>query len=100
MQPLEFHPILKRIRWGGRRLGTVLGKPIGDASDYAESWEIADCGNDQTTVAEGPFEGWTLSRLVAAEGAALFGRNRGPAHFPLLIKFSIATTVFRSRCTE
>jgi mannose-6-phosphate isomerase len=87
MQPLEFHPILKRIRWGGRRLGTVLGKPIGDASDYAESWEIADCGNDQTTVAEGPFEGWTLSRLVAAEGAALFGRNRGPAHFPLLIKF-------------
>ncbi|HUE16983.1 MAG TPA: type I phosphomannose isomerase catalytic subunit [Planctomycetaceae bacterium] len=87
MQPLQFHPVLKRIRWGGRRLGTVLGKPIGDASDYAESWEIADCGDDQSTVAEGPFNGWTLARLVAAEGTALFGRDRGPAHFPLLIKF-------------
>jgi mannose-6-phosphate isomerase len=87
MLPLQFHPVLKRIRWGGRRLGTVLGQPIGDANDYAESWEIADCGADQSTVAEGPFEGWTLSRLVAAEPAALFGSDRGPSHFPLLIKF-------------
>jgi mannose-6-phosphate isomerase len=87
MLPLQFHPVLKRIRWGGRRLGTVLGKPIGDANDYAESWEIADCGADQSTVAEGPFEGWTLSRLVAAEPTALFGSDRGPSHFPLLIKF-------------
>jgi mannose-6-phosphate isomerase len=87
MLPLQFHPVLKRIRWGGRRLGTVLGKPIGDAHDYAESWEIADCGADQSTVAEGPFEGWTLSRLVTAEPTALFGSDRGPSHFPLLIKF-------------
>jgi mannose-6-phosphate isomerase len=87
MQPLQFHPLLKQIRWGGRRLGTVLGKPIGDASDYAESWEIADCGADQSTVANGPFGGWTLARLVAEEGTALFGRPGGPAHFPLLIKF-------------
>jgi mannose-6-phosphate isomerase len=87
MLPLQFHPVLKRIRWGGRRLGTVLGKPIGDADDYAESWEIADCGADQSTVAEGPFEGSTLSHLVAAEPAALFGSDRGPSHFPLLIKF-------------
>jgi len=87
MQPLQFHPILKRIRWGGRRLGTVLGKPIGDANDYAESWEIADCGDDQSTVAGGPFDGWTLERLVTAEGAALFGREPRPEHFPLLIKF-------------
>lgn len=87
MQPLQLHPILKRIRWGGRRLGTVLGKPIGEASDYAESWEIADCGRDQSTVADGPFEGWTLARLVASQGTELFGPDRLAAHFPLLIKF-------------
>jgi mannose-6-phosphate isomerase len=87
MQPLQFQPILKQIRWGGRRLGTVLGKPIGDASDYAESWEIADCGADQTTVTAGPFRGWSLARLVSQEGAALFGRDRRREHFPLLIKF-------------
>src|SRR5277367_2651575 len=49
MQPLQFRPILKRMRWGGRRLGTLLGKRLGDGADYAESWEIADCGSDQTT---------------------------------------------------
>ena len=42
LYPLRFTPILRRLIWGGRRLGTVLHKPIGDASDYAESWEISD----------------------------------------------------------
>ncbi len=87
MLPLQFHPVLKCIRWGGRRLGTVLGKPIGDANDYAESWEIADCGVDQSTVAEGPFEGWTLSRLVAAEPTALRERSR-PVAFSALDQVS------------
>jgi mannose-6-phosphate isomerase len=87
MQPLQFHPILKRIRWGGRRLGTVLHKPIGEATDYAESWEIADCGADQSIVTEGPLAGSTLAQLVATEGKALFGRADAPPHFPLLIKF-------------
>jgi mannose-6-phosphate isomerase len=87
MQPLQFQPIVKEIRWGGRRLGTVLGKSIGDANDYAESWEIADCGDDQTRVADGPFRDWTLAQLVAQQGAALFGRAPKREHFPLLIKF-------------
>jgi mannose-6-phosphate isomerase len=84
---LIFEPILKRIRWGGRRLGTVLGKPLGPENDYAESWELADYGDDQSVVAEGPFCGWTLSRLVAEEGPALLGRDRGLSQFPLLVKF-------------
>jgi mannose-6-phosphate isomerase len=87
MEPLQFHPVLKRIRWGGRRLGTVLGKPIGDGDDYAESWEIADCGGDQTIVAEGCFAGRSLAQLVEAEGSTLFGEGHRPPHFPLLIKF-------------
>lgn len=87
MEPLQFLPLLKRIRWGGRRLGTVLGKPIGDASDYAESWEIADCGDDQSVVADGPLAGQTLGQLVKSDAAALFGIGRRPQHFPLLIKY-------------
>jgi mannose-6-phosphate isomerase len=87
MEPLQFHPVLKRIRWGGRRLGTVLGKPIGDGDDYAESWEIADCGADQTLVAEGRFAGRSLAQLVEAEGPSLFGKGHRSPHFPLLIKF-------------
>jgi mannose-6-phosphate isomerase len=87
MDPLQFRPILKRLRWGGRRLGTLLGKPIGDEGDYAESWEIADCGDDQTTVVGGLYQGWTLHRLVETHGLALLGLQSTADHFPLLIKF-------------
>ncbi len=87
MQPLKFRPILKRMRWGGRRLGTLLGKPLGDGADYAESWEIADCGSDQTTVVGGPYQGWTLRQLVETHGTALLGLQSTADHFPLLVKF-------------
>ncbi|MGH7201883.1 MAG: type I phosphomannose isomerase catalytic subunit [Planctomycetaceae bacterium] len=87
MPLLEFDPILKRIRWGGRRLGRVLGKPIGEEPDYAESWEIADHGDDQSVVRSGPWQGWTLSRLVTEQGRELLGRHAGREQFPLLIKF-------------
>lgn len=91
MPPLHFLPLLKRIRWGGRRLGTVLGKPIGPEADYAESWEIADHGADQSLVANGPLAGRTLQELVARYNAELFGRHAGLRQFPLLIKFLDAT---------
>jgi mannose-6-phosphate isomerase len=87
MQPLQFRPILKRMRWGGRRLGTLLGKSLGDGHDYAESWELADCGSDQTTVVGGPYHGWSLRRLVETHGTALLGLNATAEHFPLLVKF-------------
>ena len=91
MPPLEFHPILKRARWGGRRLGRTLGKPIGPESDYAESWELSDCGKDQSLVAGGPYDGWPLERLVRAKGPALLGQHDGLPRFPLLVKFLDAT---------
>ncbi len=89
MPPLKLHPILKRIRWGGRRLGTALGKPLGPETDYAESWEIADHGDDQSVVSCGLYAGATLNHLVRTQAAELFGTDAGrfPAQFPLLIKF-------------
>jgi mannose-6-phosphate isomerase len=87
VQPLIFPPILKRIRWGGRRLGTLLGKPIGPEPDYAESWEVVDHGEDQSTLAEGPFAGWTLHQIVKEQNEELFGKHAGLSQFPLLVKF-------------
>jgi mannose-6-phosphate isomerase len=91
MGPLKFLPLLKRIRWGGRRLGEVLGKPIGIEADYAESWEIADHGADQSLVAAGAssaeFAGWSLHDLVRNRATELLGRHAGESQFPLLIKF-------------
>lgn len=87
MRPLRFSPILKHIRWGGTRLGTQLGKSIGNARDCAESWELCDHGNDQSVVISGEFQGWTLSRLIREHGHDVLGRHAGVAQFPLLIKF-------------
>jgi mannose-6-phosphate isomerase len=91
MKPLEFQPILKRIRWGGIRLGTLLNKPIGEGTDYAESWEIADHGDDQSLVVQGDYKAWPLERLVAEQGTELFGIHAPRKQFPLLVKFLDAT---------
>ena len=50
--PLIFDPIIQQILWGGRRLGTLLGKSIGPGNDYAESWEIADHANGRSIVCQ------------------------------------------------
>jgi mannose-6-phosphate isomerase len=87
-QPLRFEPILRRLIWGGRRLGTVLGKPIGEAADYAESWEISDYKDAVSVVCEGPLAGTTLRELVRSQPEALMGRQlANRRQFPLLVKF-------------
>jgi mannose-6-phosphate isomerase len=86
--PLRFEPILKRLIWGGRRLGTLLGKPIGEGHDYAESWELADHRDDVSVVAAGPLAGRTLRELIAERPASLLGgAHAGRSQFPLLVKF-------------
>jgi mannose-6-phosphate isomerase len=87
LYPLKFKPLLKRYLWGGRRLGEVLGKPLGEGSDYAESWEVADHGADQSVVANGPLAGSSLSRLVHERGHELLGRHAPLPRFPLLFKY-------------
>lgn len=93
MSPLVFDPLFKRIRWGGRRLGSVLHKPIGPEADYAESWEIADHGSDQSVVRGGDFAGQTLAQLVERQNLPLLGRHTGREQFPLLVKFLDASDV-------
>lgn len=87
MEPLVFQPLIKQIRWGGRRLGTVLQKPIGDAADYAESWEVADQPDGRSIVASGTYAGRSLHELMKLHPAELMGRHASLTQFPLLIKF-------------
>ena len=88
LHPLRFEPIYKRLVWGGRRLSTVLRKPIGEGGEFAESWEISDHRQGVSTVAEGPFAGLTLRDLVGRHGEAIYGPGVGVRdQFPLLIKF-------------
>jgi mannose-6-phosphate isomerase len=87
LYPLKFKPLFKRYLWGGRRLGDVLGKPLGEGNDYAESWEVADHGADQSLVANGPLAGTPLNRLVQERGHELLGRHAPLPRFPLLFKY-------------
>lgn len=86
LYPLVFQPILRRYLWGGRRLASVLNKPIGD-QPCAESWEVCDRGDDQSVVRDGPWAGRRLGDLVREEGPALLGRHHPQPQFPLLLKF-------------
>ena len=88
LYPLRFKPILRRLIWGGRRLGTVLHKPIGDGSDYAESWELADYHDQVSVVEEGNLSGTSIRDLVHARATDLLGETPGRRdQFPLLVKF-------------
>ncbi|MDA0659427.1 MAG: class I mannose-6-phosphate isomerase [Planctomycetota bacterium] len=90
--PLQFTPLFRRYIWGGRRLSTILNKPIGSEGDYAESWELVDRGHDQSIVTSGSLAGATLHELVADYGRELFGGDHIPTQFPLLLKFLDANT--------
>jgi mannose-6-phosphate isomerase len=87
LYPLKFHPVFKRYLWGGRRLGTVLGKPIGPGEDYAESWEVVDHPQGQSVVSNGPLAGTPLQRLVTRRGRELLGRHAPLPRFPLIFKY-------------
>jgi mannose-6-phosphate isomerase len=104
LSPQWFDPVFRQYLWGGRRLGEILGKPIGPEPRYAECWEIVDHGPDQSVVAWGHCGsqsrvGWSLNRLMSEQGAAVVGPawhselNRAThppqlrGRFPLLIKW-------------
>lgn len=84
--PLRFTPLFRRYLWGGRRLATMLNKPIGAGEDYAESWEVVDHGEDQSVVEHGWLAGATLAELVEHHAGELFGASACGDQFPLLMK--------------
>ena len=86
MDPLLLNPVLKRARWGGRRLQTLFGKPLGPEADYAESWEVVDRGAIQSQVAAGPHAGRSLRWLMEQHRESLLGPHADLGQFPLLIK--------------
>lgn len=85
--PLRLRPILQEYLWGGRRLGSLLGKPIGDADAYAESWEVVDHPDGQSVVENGPLAGKTLGELARDFPAEIYGPSARPDRFPLLFKY-------------
>jgi mannose-6-phosphate isomerase len=99
LYPLKFKPRFVEKIWGGRKIETVLGKPLPPGKQIGESWEIFDfppgvCNDgDQwvsAEVANGPLAGRTLHSLVEEFDRDLLGDVqplKPHRQFPILIKF-------------
>jgi mannose-6-phosphate isomerase len=89
-QPLFFQPLFVERVWGGNRLGKLFGKALPPGKVIGESWELSDRPNEQTAVAGGPNDGWSLRKLMERAPEELLGEAlaaRRPPFFPLLLKY-------------
>ena len=101
LYPLKFKPRLVEKMWGGRKLGTLLNKPLPPGVPIGESWELYDFPPGVVSgsadwvsaeIANGPLAGRTLHALMEEDAAAVLGdvapvqTPHGP-QFPLLVKF-------------
>ncbi len=98
LYPLKFKPRYVEKMWGGRKIETVLGKPLPPGKPIGESWElydfppgVVDNAADwiSAEIANGPLTGRTLHWVVGEFGKSLTGDVplAGQGQFPILIKF-------------
>lgn len=105
LYPLKFVPRYVEKMWGGRKIESVLGKPLPPGKSIGESWELYDfppgvVGGStdwvSSPIANGPHAGMTLHRAVTEFGADLYGdvplvgqghQGDAPNQFPVLVKF-------------
>ncbi|MBR1472004.1 MAG: class I mannose-6-phosphate isomerase [Lachnospiraceae bacterium] len=81
---LFLKPVLKERIWGGSRLRTEWGYESARESGLGECWAVSCNEQADSVVAEGRYQGMTLSQLWA-EAPELFGAHAGE-RFPLLVK--------------
>lgn len=84
--PLRTEPLFRDYIWGGRKLQSVLEKPIPSEGVWAESWEMLDHPEHQSLVTNGELAGRTLRQIAAEQRKWLLGTNESQA-LPLLLKY-------------
>jgi len=87
--PLQFEPILKDRIWGGKKLNTLLNKPI-TSEITGESWELSTVQGDVSVVANGELKGKSLAELINESPNQILGTKvyeRFGNQFPLLFKY-------------
>lgn len=95
LYPLMFRPIYKDVFWGGNAIAETFNRPH-TPRPCAESWELCALEGDDSLVANGVFEGMSLSELTRIFGRDLVGDKAPEADvFPLLFKL----VDVRGRCS-
>jgi len=86
---MKFRPILKTVVWGGEKIAPFKEIET-DQHNIGESWELSGVSGHESVVANGEFEGRTISSLVEEFKGDLVGKKvyaETGNEFPLLIKF-------------
>lgn len=83
-----FQPIFKSTIWGGHRIHQFMG--LAETGDQiGESWCVSAVPGNESTVADGPDKGLTISQLIHKYKGKLLGKENFAKYgdkFPLLIK--------------
>jgi mannose-6-phosphate isomerase len=98
LYPFKFKPRLVEKIWGGRKLQSVLGKPLPEGKTIGESWElydfppgVVDQGSQwvSSEIANGPLAGRTLHQILEEYGTQFYGDVPllDDRQFPILIKY-------------
>ena len=89
LYPFKFTPIFKDKIWGGRKIKEVLGMDYGSLPNCGEVWLLSGLWDEQSTVANGDFEGDEINDLVETFMGDLVGESvfdKYGEQFPLLLK--------------
>ena len=88
--PLRFKEIYKDKIWGGPELAKFGKKGAGRRC--GESWEVAQRDKSTSVVANGPYKGWSLEKLLEEYKKDVLGDEHSMRfkRFPLLVKFICA----------
>lgn len=88
LYPLKFEPIYQYRLWGGRKLESLLSKPLPKDESIGEAWILSDRTDHASKVTEGPLQGYTITQLMKEFPDELMGKLKGQFdRFPLLLKF-------------
>ena len=88
LYPMRFEPIYQYRPWGGRRLASLLAKPLPDDEPIGEAWILSDREDHPSIVADGHFKGYTIRQLLQLAPEEILGKVATfYTRFPLLLKF-------------
>lgn len=71
---IRFVPLFKSTLWGGDRLQLYKNCPQ-DIKTVGESWELSGVPRSESVVAEGCYQGRTLSSLIDEMKGELVGKD-------------------------
>lgn len=88
LYPLKFEPIYQYRVWGGRRLNSLLEKPLPKNEPVGEAWILSDRADHSSKITNGKLKGKSINWLFEHTPKQLLGKLQGGFNrFPLLLKF-------------